>query len=332
MDKQKWEVSRRRQGGGGGGGSCARVARRSAAWLALFLLAGAGSAGAHAPDPDTAGALAAEPPAAAVAGSAPPAALQPCPPAVDASGAALPVLPLPPGLANSIRERVRRRIGGEVTSVCRMPFGLYEVVVDADVIYVDERVNYVLAGNAFDLRTKQNLTAQRKEDAVRVDFKTLPLQLAVKTVRGDGSRVMAVFEDPNCPYCKRFEKDIASLGNTTIYTFLYPILSRDVSAADDSYPKSRAIWCAPDRSAAWSQLMLEGKHLAPADAGCKHPLDEILALGQKLHITGTPTLIFTDGRRAPGAIPLEDVEKRMAAAGGSATPPPAGAAAPTATP
>jgi thiol:disulfide interchange protein DsbC len=196
-----------------------------------------------------------------------------------------------------------------------MPFGLYEVVVDADVLYVDERVNYLVAGNAFDLRTKENLTAQRKEDVVRVDFKTLPLQLAVKTVRGDGTRVLAVFEDPNCPYCKRFEKDIAGLGNTTIYTFLYPILSRDVSAADDSYPKSRAIWCAPDRTAAWSQLMLEGKRLAAADNSCKHPLDEILALGQKLHITGTPTLLFTDGRRAPGAIPIDEVEKRMAAAG-----------------
>jgi len=222
---------------------------------------------------------------------------------------------MPAGLGEIIRERVRHRIGGTVTSVCRMPFGLYEVLIDSELLYVDERVNYLLAGNAFDLRTKENLTEARKDSVNRVDFNTLPLQDAVKTVRGSGARVLAVFEDPNCPYCKRFEKDIASLDNITIYTFLYPILSRDQKAPEDSYPKSRAIWCAADRTAAWSQLMLEGRHLAAAPDGCKHPLEEILTLGQKLHVTGTPTLVFTDGRRAPGAIPLAEVEKRIAAAG-----------------
>lgn len=245
--------------------------------------------------------------------------LQPCP-VPTAEGAAAPALSMPAGLASVIRDRLHHRVGGSVTSVCRMPFGLYEAVVDGEVFYVDERVNYLVAGNAFDLRTKENLTAMRKEDILRVDFKSLPLQLAVKTVRGNGSRVLAVFEDPNCPYCKRFEKDISSLSNTTIYTFLYPILSRDVNAPDDSYPKSRAIWCAADRTAAWSQLMLEGRRLTPAPDSCKHPLEEILTLGQKLHITGTPTLVFTDGRRAPGAIPLEEVEKRLVAAGPAPAP------------
>ncbi len=294
--------------------------------LLLMATAGAGAQDAPAPAPGAAlpapvpGAPQETPPA-----NLPP--LQPCPAGL-AAGPGVPALPMPPGLALSIRERVRRRIGGEITSVCRTPFGLYEVVIDADVLYVDERVNYVVAGNAFDLRTKENLTARRKEDAVRVDFKTLPLQMAVKTVRGNGTRVLAIFEDPNCPYCKRFEKDIAGLTDTTIYTFLYPILSRDVTAPDDSYPKSRAIWCAPDRTAAWSQIMLEGKHLAAAAESCKHPLDDILALGQKLHITGTPTIVFTDGRRAPGAIPIDQVEKMMAQA--SETPAPAAAPAPAA--
>lgn len=225
-----------------------------------------------------------------------------------------PIAPLAPALANAIRERVRKQVGGSVTSVCRTPFGLYEVVVDSEIIYVDERAHYLLTGNVFDLRTQENLTAMRKENATRIDFGSLPLALAVKTVRGNGSRVLAVFEDPNCPYCKRFEKEISTLTDATIYTFLYPILSRDASLADDSYPKSKAIWCAPDRSLAWSQVMLEGKHLAAAPEACQHPLEEILALGQKLHITGTPTLVFTDGRRAPGAIPLERVEQMLSEA------------------
>lgn len=223
-------------------------------------------------------------------------------------------LPLLPALAGTIRERVGKKLGGTVTSVCRTPFGLFEVIVDSEVVYVDERVNYLVAGSAFDLRTQENLTAKRKEDASRIDFRTLPLQLAVKTVRGSGSRILAVFEDPNCPYCKRFEKSIASLTDTTIYTFLYPILSRDASAADDSYPKSKSIWCSADRSLAWSQVMLEGKRLAAAPEACQHPLEEILALGQKLHITGTPTLVFADGRRAPGAIPLAQVEQMLSEA------------------
>jgi thiol:disulfide interchange protein DsbC len=219
--------------------------------------------------------------------------------------------PVTPALAALLRERVQQRVGGVVTSVCRTPIGLFEVVDDAEIFYVDERADYLVAGKLIDLHTRENLTAQREDDAARIDFHTLPLDLAVKTVRGKGTRVFAVFEDPNCPYCKRFEKEIATLGDTTIYTFLYPILSRDAAAADDSYPKSRAIWCAPDRAAAWSQLMLEGKRLPAASQQCKHPLDEVLALGQKLHVSGTPTLIFSDGRRAPGAIPLDKVEQML---------------------
>lgn len=248
--------------------------------------------------------------------TAPPA-LAPCPAIYASAGSSM--APMAPALAGAIRDRVRKKLGGSVTSVCRTPFGLYEVVVDAEIIYVDERVNYLISGNAYDLRTQENLTAKRREDVTRIDFHALPLQLAVKTVRGNGSRVLAVFEDPNCPYCKRFEKEIAGLTDTTIYTFLYPILSRDASVADDSYPKSKAIWCAPDRALAWSQLMLEGKHLAAASADCEHPLEAILALGQKLHITGTPTLVFSDGRRAPGAIPLDRVEQMLSEAAHSNT-------------
>ncbi len=280
-------------------------------FVPLLALAGASDSDRGGQAIAEAGATAANAGSDAGNGAVPPA-LAPCPHIYASAGSAM--LAISPALGSAIRDRVRKKLGGSVTSVCRTPFGLFEVVVDAEIIYVDERVNYLISGSAFDLRTQENLTAKRKEDVTRIDFRALPLQLAVKTVRGSGSRVLAVFEDPNCPYCKRFEKEIAGLTDTTIYTFLYPILSRDASVAEDSYPKSKAIWCAPDRAQAWSQVMLEGKHLAAAAQDCEHPLEEILALGQKLHITGTPTLVFSDGRRAPGAIPLDRVEQMLSEA------------------
>ena len=270
--------------------------------------------GAWAAEPESA-----QPPAAAAApADAAAGSLAPCPSSMGAFSAA-PLGPVSPATAALIRSRLKKHVGA-ATSICRTPFGLYEVIIEGEFFYVDERANFLMSGNVFDLRTQENLTALRKDDALRFDFKTLPLQLAVKTVRGDGTRVLAVFEDPNCPYCKRFEKEIAGLSNATIYTFLYPILSRDAKVPDDSYPKSKSIWCAPDREAAWAQVMLEGKHLDAASESCKHPLEEILALGQKMHITGTPTLLFTDGRRAPGAIPLDRVEKMVAEAARSTKP------------
>jgi thiol:disulfide interchange protein DsbC len=129
--------------------------------------------------------------------------------------------------------------------------------------------------------------------------------LAFKIVRGDGSRPVAIFEDPNCPYCKRLEREIRSLNNTTIYVFLYPILS------DDSVNKSTQVWCSKDPVAAWSKLMLDGQSLDKAPEGCKTPIDDVLALGHRLSVTGTPTLVFADGRRAPGVIPLDQVEQMM---------------------
>lgn len=238
--------------------------------------------------------------------------LRPCP-VVRASPSSAPLPALAPVDAAFIRDRVHQRVGGVVSSVCRTPFGLYEVIDDGDVFYVDERANFLLNGSAFDIRTKENLTAARLEDVQRIDFKSLPLDLAVKIVHGNGARQLAIFEDPNCPYCKRLEGEIANLKDTTIYTFLLPILSRDPTRPDDSYTKSRAVWCSADRAAAWHQTMVEGKHLvAPKD--CKHPLEEILALGQKLHVNGTPTLIFADGRRAPGLVPMDKLEQMLAQA------------------
>jgi thiol:disulfide interchange protein DsbC len=210
-----------------------------------------------------------------------------------------------------VREHVAAKVPGKVSSVRKLPFGMYEVVIENEIVYVDESANYLLTGHLYDTRSQEDLTAKRSDEVLRVDFASLPLQLAFKVVRGDGSRPIAIFEDPNCPYCKRLERDIRSLNNTTMYVFLYPILS------DDSVAKSNEVWCSKDPADAWAKLMLDGRQPEKAAEGCKTPVDDVLALGHRLSVTGTPTLLFADGRRAPGVIPLDRIEQMMntAAAG-----------------
>ena len=186
--------------------------------------------------------------------------------------------------------------------------GLYEVLMGGQLYYVDSDVSFVIAGRMFDPRTREDLTQKRLDVALKVDFKSLPLDRAVKTVRGDGSRVMVTFEDPNCGYCKRLWQNMAELKNVTIYTFLYPILS------PDSMEKSKAIWCSKDRAASWDEHMVQNKTPAAAAADCKNPLEQNVALGQQLGVNGTPTIVFADGTRSAGAIPVTAIEQRLAAA------------------
>ncbi|WP_406624378.1 DsbC family protein [Acidovorax sp. SDU_ACID1] len=183
--------------------------------------------------------------------------------------------------------------------------GLYEVRIGTDLFYTDAQGNYLIQGELIDTKARRNLTEDRINKLTAVDFKALPLQDAFTVVRGDGSRKLAVFEDPNCGYCKRFEKDMQNVDNVTVYMFLYPILS------PDSAEKSRNIWCAKDRVAAWDDHMLRDK--VPAAASCDtSALQRNLAFGRKHKITGTPTLIFSDGSRVPGAIGAQEVERRLA--------------------
>lgn len=186
--------------------------------------------------------------------------------------------------------------------------GLYEVLIGGELYYVDSAVNFVIAGRMYDSRTREDLTQKRLDVALKVDFKSLPLERAIRTKRGDGSRVIVTFEDPNCPYCKRLWQNMQELKNVTIYTFLYPILSAE------SNEKSRAIWCSKDRAAAWDQFIVGGKTPAAAAADCKNPLEQNIALGRQLGITGTPTIVFADGSRAAGALPIPMIEQRIAAA------------------
>lgn len=185
--------------------------------------------------------------------------------------------------------------------------GLYEVRVAQHLLYVDERGEFaLLEANLVDLKNKRNLTQERQDELARVDFsKDLPLDKAIKQVYGNGKRVLAIFEDPNCSYCRRMRSTLASINNLTLYTFPYPILS------GNSYTKSQKAWCADDPAKAWGDMMSTGK-TPDNDGKCETPLDEFVALGRKLQVTGTPTLFFPDGKRVPGAIPAERLEQLLA--------------------
>jgi len=205
-----------------------------------------------------------------------------------------------------IKNTLESRLGGiKVEAVAKTPYlGLYEVRVDSEILYTDEKMNYIFSGNIIDAKTMQNITEKRLRELTAVKWENLPLDAAFKTVRGNGKRTLAVFSDPNCPYCKRFEKDLAKVDDITIYTFLYPILS------PDSHEKSKAVWCSADKSKAWSELMLNGT--VPAAGRCDTPIEKNLELGRKYRVSGTPTLIFANGERVPGAIPAEQIEKLLA--------------------
>lgn len=181
--------------------------------------------------------------------------------------------------------------------------GLYEVVMGENIAYTDDSGRYFIFGHLFDMQQQVDLTAQRKLDSKKVEFPVQHLGQAIKTVKGDGSRTLAVFSDPDCPYCKQLESELARLDNVTIYTFLYPLESLHPEAKT----KAVSVWCAPNKAKAWSELMLAGK--TPKLVACNNPVNDNLVLGSKLGVVGTPTLIAVDGRLLPGSAPAEKIDQ-----------------------
>jgi len=186
-------------------------------------------------------------------------------------------------------------------------FGLYEVAFDDRLVYTDEKMTYLFSGNILDMHTMKNLTEAREKQLYAINFDTLPLDLAIKNVKGSGKRRLAVFTDPNCQYCKKLEKELVDLTDTTVYIFVLPILP-------GSEEKARAIWCSPDRLKAWEDHMLRG--VAPrSDKACDvAALARISMQAEKLRINVTPTLIFEDGVIKPGTLTLELLEEHLAEA------------------
>lgn len=213
----------------------------------------------------------------------------------------------------AIRKNISERVPQlkSINEVKKSPIaGIYEVRInDTEIYYSDENGNYLLLGQMIDTKTRRNLTEERVDKLTAVAFKDLPFKDAFTIVRGNGKRKLAVFEDPNCGYCKRFERDLQKVDNITVYMFLYPILSQD------SADKSKAIWCAKDPAKSWQDWMV--REQAPAAANCDaSALARNVELGRKHKISGTPTLIFTNGNRVPGAIDDKQLEKLLSESNG----------------
>lgn len=212
--------------------------------------------------------------------------------------------PTPTSLAERLQALYPATRFGEVNST---PWpGVFEVVMGANLAYVDESGQYFLFGHLYDMKSQRDLTVERKDTLARVDFAALPLADAVKEVRGTGARTLAIFSDPDCPYCRRLEAEIKNLSDVTLYTFLMPIASLHPEARS----KAIAVWCAPDQVEAWHALMWNDKK--PPAQECAHPVDRNVALGERLGINGTPTLVAADGRVLPGAASLAQIETWLA--------------------
>jgi thiol:disulfide interchange protein DsbC len=212
----------------------------------------------------------------------------------------------------SIRKALQAKFPqAEIQSVTKLPYlGLYEVVIGNEILYADESFDYIIYdGNIIETKTDRNLTAERKRKLAMIPFNELPLDLAFKRVKGKGERKMAVFSDPDCPFCKRIEGDLAKLDNVTIYMFLFPIDGLHPQASD----KAKRIWCSADKAKAWDDYLNKG--IAPTAAPtCDNPVDKLVEFGSRRGINATPTLVFANGERVPGAISAAQIEKLLSGA------------------
>jgi len=210
----------------------------------------------------------------------------------------------------NIKKTLQKHLGAgtPIETVVKTPYsGLYEVKIGAEIVYTDAEGKYIFIGRVVEAESSKDLTEARLEEVNKIKFADLPLDLAAKSVRGNGKRVIAVFEDPNCGYCKRFRKTLSEINDVTVYTFMYPILG------DDSKIKVKNIWCSADRAKAWDDWMLNAKLPAAAPSSCSAAAnDKVIEIGRKLGVSGTPTVFFTDGTRVPGALEAKKLEAKLA--------------------
>ncbi len=197
----------------------------------------------------------------------------------------------------AIKKMLEERMPGvRIAGVTKTTYaGLFEVRTDDnDLIYVDEKVTFIFDGNVLDgTDPRRNFTQERVKKLVGFKYDEMPFASAFKIVRGNGSRQMAYFSDPNCPYCRKLDQEIAQMNDVTVHVFLFPILSAD------SMPKSKAVWCSPDRAKAWIDLMLKNTP-PPAAGNCDTPIEKVLAFGRRHKVESVPTLVFTNGERVAG--------------------------------
>ena len=209
----------------------------------------------------------------------------------------------------SVKKLLQPKVGegAVIESVVKTPFAnIFEVKIGDELIYTDSEAKFIFIGRLIDAQSSRDLTQSRLDEMNRIKFSDLPLDAAIKSVKGNGKRVIAVFEDPNCGYCKRFRKTVNEMKDITVYTFMYNILS------DDSRIKSKNIWCSNNKLKAWDDWMVNGKTPAAAESCASTPHEKILEIGKKYKVTGTPTIFFTDGSRVPGAIDAKMLEAKLA--------------------
>ena len=185
--------------------------------------------------------------------------------------------------------------------------GIYELRIGTEVLYTDEQGNHLIEGSVIDTKTRSNLTEARVAKLTAIDFSKLPLKDAIVWKQGSGARKLVVFADPNCGYCKKFERDLQQVKDVTVYTFLYPILG------GDSPEKSKAIWCAKDNTKAWRDWMLKGVTVTGSPDCDATALQRNYAFGKKHRINGTPGLVFEDGTQRAGALNTDAIEKQLVA-------------------
>lgn len=181
--------------------------------------------------------------------------------------------------------------------------GIFEVVMGRNIAYTDKSGRYFLFGHLYDMKEQTDLTASRTAETRKVEFPAKHLANALKTVKGDGSRQLAVFSDPDCPYCKDLEAQLLQLDNVTVYTFLMPLESLHPQAKT----KAISVWCSGDRNKVWTDWMLS--RVMPPMQSCNNPINENIALGGSLGVVGTPTLIAADGRTLPGSAPAAKIDQ-----------------------
>jgi len=216
-----------------------------------------------------------------------------------------------PALANEalIRKVLEPKLGGaKIEGVERGPLGLWEVRYRTDegvrILYTDASASHILVGKIYEAKTDKDLTETRLRKLNAINFAALPLDQAVKVQRGNGRRVLVMFSDPYCPYCKQFEQTLQEINDLTLYVFMFPVIRPQLA------DHSKAVWCSPDKSKAWIDLALHGKPPA-ASASCSNPVEKNLELGHKLGVNSTPTLYLANGERIAGAMSPADLRQML---------------------
>jgi thiol:disulfide interchange protein DsbC len=190
--------------------------------------------------------------------------------------------------------------------------GWYEVFTGNQLVYSDASGGHLFVGKLLETQTHKDLAAEQLEKRLTIDFQSLPFERAIKIVKGDGSHRLALFEDPDCPFCQQLEHRLTGIHDVTLYVFLYPFAELHPQARVHAH----AIWCAPDPAAAWTHWMLE--HKDPGSAECSgDPIDQLQSVGKALYVSSTPTIFLPSGQRIEGVVDAAQLQKLLETSAGA---------------